>query len=687
VKLKQLLDHWQRELINDCEFNDYLLPFRQNLLGEVILQTLESGGCVEFAGINCENAQSMKLVYAAGKCSGTSIADTRSISSCVSHYIEEYESYQRYSAENGLSSIFYQLFMDDLWLFRNLSLDEELLSVWSIVEGSFTENIEFSHLQEAFCDLGIRLLILDSFYQDLEVVHHRPDRNCDLVSIEKKIMEIMNQTDRTYRWINVKKLWAWYQAIGSKTIILLSQKELTELPVDMHSFYVYCARKTNTELPLEQLKSMLLESSTSTLIQVSLSFLRQGRALEAWNIIKQVIGISPHNAIARVCYAKIAEQLEQVDAVIEGLYSALEIWPGEENWHRIAASNLIATGHFDEASMHLEFLESKKACTSEEKISLTRAYIHQKAFNKAVRLINEIPEDSFLGGQRVALVVLLAIKKGDEDTANELFLELPCENDLTREVYLAMAEIKLHRGEPASALNIAQSAYQFSPSHAPTLILLGKCLIESGHMDDAKKILSQIQHDADTSIQVQRLALLKQIPDGEYYREEIEYVYEQYPDDPDICFYEAKTLADAGEKKKAMALLAIILQQDTVKAEHHAFAGWLHNELGNLDQAVNHLNMALTTDRSNAETILLLATVYLKRREASKALDAYQKGIQECSTDHRFYYEAGRLLREMKLYKDAEFMFRKATELAPDRKEIRNQLSAVMALNFVHNAQ
>ena len=401
-------------------------------------------------------------------------------------------------------------------------------------------------------------------------------------------------------------------------------------------------------------------------------------------MIKQAMGRSPNEAVVRYCYAKIAEGLNQQEAVLEGIHAALDIWPDESSWHRWAANELMAAGQYDEASMHLEYIDRKNVSSEKEKIELALAYIHQKAFNKASRLIQKISESDKTS--RTALLMLLAMKKGDVELAQDLFHGLPCENDLTRSAYLEMSEKEIENGRADLALNIAEAAYHYSPMHSETMLVLAKSLIASGHNEDAAKILSQIPHDGRTSVQVSRLELLKELSDEEIFSEEIDAAFASHPDDPDICYLEAKKLVTEGKKEKALALLAVILQQENVKAEHHYFAGWLHNEIGNLDKAVNHLNLSLQQDNCNSDALLLLANVYLKRRETRKALEIYQKGIQYCEDDYRFYYESGHLLRDMKLYGDAEFMLRKASELVPHRYDIRNQLAGVKALNIVHNA-
>ena len=96
---------------------------------------------------------------------------------------------------------------------------------------------------------------------------------------------------------------------------------------------------------------------------------------------------------------------------------------------------------------------------------------------------------------------------------------------------------------------------------------------------------------------------------------------------------------------------------------------------------------AIRLDSKNTDLYLELAKIQTKQREIGKALDTYRLGIQVSTKDYRPYYEAALLLRDNKQYNDAEYMFKQALSLQSNNDEIRNQLGAVMAINFVHSPQ
>ncbi|GAG23328.1 unnamed protein product, partial [marine sediment metagenome] len=79
--------------------------------------------------------------------------------------------------------------------------------------------------------------------------------------------------------------------------------------------------------------------------------------------------------------------------------------------------------------------------------------------------------------------------------------------------------------------------------------------------------------------------------------------------------------------------------------------------------------------------------VYQDRRQHQDALSTYQKAIILSPEDYRSYYLAGLALKDWKDYAGAENMLRRASQLAPDEPHVHRLLSAVAALDLIHNHQ
>lgn len=66
------------------------------------------------------------------------------------------------------------------------------------------------------------------------------------------------------------------------------------------------------------------------------------------------------------------------------------------------------------------------------------------------------------------------------------------------------------------------------------------------------------------------------------------------------------------------------------------------------------------------------------------ALSRIQEAIQIEPDEAEAYYQAGKVLKELKKYSQAEKMLRKASKLAPNDLKIHRQLGVLVTLNLVH---
>ncbi|MEM5773851.1 MAG: tetratricopeptide repeat protein, partial [Anaerolineaceae bacterium] len=96
---------------------------------------------------------------------------------------------------------------------------------------------------------------------------------------------------------------------------------------------------------------------------------------------------------------------------------------------------------------------------------------------------------------------------------------------------------------------------------------------------------------------------------------------------------------------------------------------------------------AIQLEPDNLTAYYALADIYRDKHDPVKALEVYNKAIKAKPDAHSPYFKAGLMLRETRNYQEAELMLKQAARLAPDDLNIRRQLSAVIALNMVHQAQ
>jgi len=84
---------------------------------------------------------------------------------------------------------------------------------------------------------------------------------------------------------------------------------------------------------------------------------------------------------------------------------------------------------------------------------------------------------------------------------------------------------------------------------------------------------------------------------------------------------------------------------------------------------------------------LKLSQLHIRQREYSKARRVLEQGIVNSPTDISLYLSCASLLKEVKDYRGAETVLRKASSIEPRNVLIHRQLGAILALNMVHQSQ
>ncbi|MDD3686807.1 MAG: tetratricopeptide repeat protein [Bacteroidales bacterium] len=113
-------------------------------------------------------------------------------------------------------------------------------------------------------------------------------------------------------------------------------------------------------------------------------------------------------------------------------------------------------------------------------------------------------------------------------------------------------------------------------------------------------------------------------------------------------------------------------------AEIHYNAGWVFQQFGNIDGAVEQYELAIKLDEHFYEAYYNLGYLYVNSfKDYKKATDFFSGAIKCDSTQHKAWYNRGYTYEMTKQYKLAETDYRKALELYP------NYDPAVEGLNLV----
>jgi tetratricopeptide (TPR) repeat protein len=261
------------------------------------------------------------------------------------------------------------------------------------------------------------------------------------------------------------------------------------------------------------------------------------------------------------------------------------------------------------------------------------------------------------------------------------------------EAAVLQAEIALQKKSYQAAHTFAQSAVQSSPEDPKTTLLLARTLKSLNRSTEALQVIESALPISQNPLQLQyeRAKLLHELHGPDAALQVLTELVAAYPDDSNILTSLARSQADLGDLQAATQTALAALQAGKISLEPealagiHFLAGTLLRRSGQLDQAVQHLNDAVSLASNYLEAYLELGLARKERREYQQALSAFEKAVIIAPHDHRPHYQAGLALKEGKDYRRSEVMLRQAAHLAPDDVMVRRQLAQVVALNVVHN--
>ena len=592
-----------------------------------------------------------------------------------------------FTCENGFYSVFSMIESDDLWYCDGFYQCKWWEAAWKSVDTYYQQHQGDSWAIQNLLTLGSRLLEQEILLRSIKVENHLPSAELSMESVMKTMQHAMRNVndDDLMDDVHIRAKWLLSAFSGDGSDISINGQVLTQ-PVILA--YLTARLKTDILIPSEQVYINSNMEDRRLLLLLALTH-HDDDPEKGLHYAKRALGIVPKDPISRVVYAKLAERNGDHQGALHAIEAALVVWEDEWQWRRWAAANARLLKDEYAFLKHTEMLHAQYPEDAILTLDLAEAFIEIQSYEKAIEILNKSSDFALeVYGTRVhSLYVAAYYQAGQYGEALKHLAGLSCENGETVNAHIIGAKIKYAQGIYDQALIYAQAAYTYHPGNPENLLILAKILLAEGHEQDALSMLRQIEIDADPNILSEQLVMIRRLSGDDEYQQDLDQAMTRYQDHPGLLYLKAVENYEKQHHKEAVQLIKQALRIDSTHPDYHELAGKLHRDLGQLDQAVYHFSAAIEAKPASADLYLTLAKVHVMRRELSKALDVYRNGIQNAAEDFRLFYEAALLMRENKKYQDAEVMFRRALALQPANEDIRHQLGAVMALNFVHNPQ
>ena len=424
---------------------------------------------------------------------------------------------------------------------------------------------------------------------------------------------------------------------------------------------------------------------------------------EAFSAVRGAFQLLPSKqtalaALNQTLLARIALQINDLSTAREAIEAALTIWTDEASWHVLAAQIDQASHHPAEALKHLQQAAKLAPTSLSIQLELGKAFLadSSQGSNSVAHAIQCFDSAVHLNANDVTAWIWLAqaqLRGRQIEPASksvEQILKISPENP---EAALLQAEIALQKKSFQTAHSFAQSAVKASPEDPKTTLLLAKTLRSLNRPAEALQVLEAalpVTQDP-LELQYERAKLLHELQGPDAALQALTELVAKYPEDANILTSLARSQADLGDLPAAINTAMAAIKAGKISldpcelANIHYLTGTLQRRSGQLDQAIQQLNEAVSLSPNNLEAYLELGLARKERREYQQALQAFEQATRIAPHDPRPHYQAGLALKEGKDYRRSEVMLRQAAHLAPDDVLVRRQLAQVVALNVVHN--
>lgn len=589
----------------------------------------------------------------------------------------------RWHPDLGENSIFFAFAKDDLWFLREKELSHFLPIRLKLTHRYLEQHPASNVAKAAQFDAMIRAYFWQIFLGELGI----EEKGSSQIDPEN-ITALFDQIQHDLIGNETNQLWEWFTAIRANHVILVDTSSLDQFSDAFFAYYLVAVRKTVTKVSVQSLVDRAGSRNHFLLLQLAYSMMTVGANDKALVITKSFATELPEDPILHCVLARVYEANHMLTEAISHLDIALRHDPQATDWHEWMAGWAYEYEDSRLAVKHLEVLLTRKEDNTDVAVLLTHSYLKQGSINKAKKLLDQLikrGDQIKTGGSDdiEALKVLYFAQKKNLDICLRYLIDMPCNSPLLRDAYLAVVNLAVEEQSNDLAMRLIQRAYAYQPNYHTTLITLAKVLISLHHFDDARKILDQVDITINPSACYEKLQLLEIIVDEEKFFEQLKLAYQLFPQHPGIIYRFAEYLAKRGQEQKASVLLGTLFAYINPTTKQLVFAGKLHLKLGNLDKAISYMSEVIEKQPNDSLAYLSLASAYIRQRQYAAAMDVYQRAIAHKPADYKAYYHAGIMLRDLKRYQEAETFLSQAVDLAPKNWEIRNQLGAVMALNFI----
>lgn len=286
--------------------------------------------------------------------------------------------------------------------------------------------------------------------------------------------------------------------------------------------------------------------------------------------------------------ALLALHLQDASKALEQAERWLQLAPGNDGAHEVAALALILLERPNEAAQHVSQL-----LEHDEESGLNSLIAHSQGLN-----------------EKGSILLLSSL--------SQLAEQYPKQGALwyARAMYLQQQE------QPKAALKALNKALSITPKHSEAKLLKGQLLFETGREQASFRHMRKLIHNSNNTLRPQALyiRLLLTANDDKKAIKELAELAEQHPDEQDLRFSMALFGIERGANKAAIYTLNALLKEGYRQNDMRLYLAMASEQEGDYEQALAYYE-AMPTESTDVQTQFQKARLYhlQKNYEQSKA--------------------------------------------------------------------
>ena len=414
--------------------------------------------------------------------------------------------------------------------------------------------------------------------------------------------------------------------------------------------------------------------------------------LEAgYQLAKICINIDPDNPFAQVVFSKICEQNSHYKEAYESIKIALINFPEEPNWHLNAARLAEKINKNSESIYHYEKSLNYLPDNISIYLNLGRAYLDNNQPRLAIEVFEKCNDEINDNYQLYLGFAKAYAQLGNYDRAKIYIKKSIDAAPNYYEPLLIGAMIAFDSGNILEAGELAERMYTEYPDDIEILLAYSKLEEKLGFTEKAVKVLNEAMTRFEYTPLEMVLKCGELVCRMEGPNRAIEILRtkkDQFNTNPEfLCAY-SKYHFEAGFTQQAELYAYNAIKLNPYLPGINKLLADIQKKYGYQDKIEYFLGEEIKNNPKNClNSYLDLANILYHKKEFTQAIKVYQRAMDFYPDEYLPYYQIAIIFKEFKDYFGAQRMLTKAVELAPENIQIRRELAAITALNFVHNSQ